>query len=375
MADAYPGRHLLAVTRRHQPYDVGLGESAEPQPEGVDAGEQGEGVAEVVTDLGLGLAGREDEQKRKGADPRGQAAEDSEGVRVGPVQVVEDEADRPLRAEGAQRGGEALGRAVGRGVGVGRPAGRGLVAEQRVEPGRPDPVVADQSRDGLDPRRRGRAAGLLVSPPRAAAEADRRRLGEDRLGQPGLADARLTADQGDRPLSLPYGGEQLPDCGQGAVAADQVGPGALLGRDGPRSRGGRRWCLRSGRPRCRPWRGRCRPGRRGQCGVLPEQRLLEGLELRAGIETELVGKEVAGPSHRLQGVGLPLGAVEGQGQQPPQPLAQRVGGDQGLELRNGPAWSPQARTACHRSSSASSRLVSSRVASAVSAGPTAATSA
>jgi hypothetical protein len=78
-----------------------------------------------------------------------------------------------------------------------------------------------------------------------------------------------------------------------------------------------------------------RPGRAGcdvEGGVLGEDRRLEVAQATAGLDAELVDERAAGVGDGPQGVGLLAGAVAGGGEQRPEPLAQRVLGDQLGEL-------------------------------------------
>ena len=76
-----------------------------------------------------------------------------------------------------------------------------------------------------------------------------------------------------------------------------------------------------------------RPGEE-QCRVLTEDRGLEVLELRAGFDPELFDERRPGGAIRLQGIGLPFGAVEREHQLPAEPLAERLLCNQRLELRD-----------------------------------------
>ena len=100
----------------------------------------------------------------------------------------------------------------------------------------------------------------------------------------------------------------------------------------PRARGrGRRR-----RPgwRCAPGSPWARPGRDARARVLLEDRPLEVTADPAGLDPELLDERAAGVPVGLQRVGLPAGAVERQHQLPARPLAQRVLGDERLELRD-----------------------------------------
>ena len=63
-----------------------------------------------------------------------------------------------------------------------------------------------------------------------------------------------------------------------------------------------------------------------------EDRLLELAQLAAGFEAQLAGEPVAQVAERRERVGVPAGAVEREHLLPAQPLAQRVLGDERLQL-------------------------------------------
>ncbi len=69
-----------------------------------------------------------------------------------------------------------------------------------------------------------------------------------------------------------------------------------------------------------------------EVGVLPQDPLVESLELGRGIDAELVGQGLAGPLERGERVGLSSRAVQRQHEQRPQPLAERELARERLEL-------------------------------------------
>ena len=71
--------------------------------------------------------------------------------------------------------------------------------------------------------------------------------------------------------------------------------------------------------------------------VLGEDRRLQPAELGTRFEPELLAQEVAALLEDPQRVGLPAGAVQREHQQPAEPLAQRMRGDELLELDDA-AW-------------------------------------
>ena len=85
----------------------------------------------------------------------------------------------------------------------------------------------------------------------------------------------------------------------------------------------------AGDRRAQVGRGARRGGRRH---LAAEHREPQLLERAAGVEAELVGESLAEPVVGGQGLGLPSGGREGTDQQGGAGLAQRVLGDEGLEV-------------------------------------------
>jgi hypothetical protein len=69
-----------------------------------------------------------------------------------------------------------------------------------------------------------------------------------------------------------------------------------------------------------------------QVGILPKDPLVKTLQIRRGVDAELVGEHFAQPLVRRQRVGLPPGAVEREDQMPPQSLAQPMFAGKRLQL-------------------------------------------
>ncbi len=69
---------------------------------------------------------------------------------------------------------------------------------------------------------------------------------------------------------------------------------------------------------------------------MDEDRCLELAQLGTGVEAELLGEHGAALLEHAQRIGLPSGAVEGQHQLGPQSLAERMVGDEHLELADEP---------------------------------------
>ncbi|HET6752077.1 MAG TPA: hypothetical protein VFL71_22755, partial [Actinomycetes bacterium] len=122
--------------------------------------------------------------------------------------------------------------------------------------------------------------------------------------QAGLAGPGGPAD-GDEPVLL----QQLGELAQLQVAPDEAGQS----RRQVVRRAGRRW---GGLQRT----------------VLGEDRLLQPLQRRGRVDAQLLGQHRAGLLVDAQRVRLPPGAVQRQHQLRPQPLAQRVAGDERVEL-------------------------------------------
>jgi hypothetical protein len=118
------------------------------------------------------------------------------------------------------------------------------------------------------------------------------------------------------------------ELGEQVVPAGEM---RIAGRHSPqeRFRNGGGWERRVDRNRGRGPFGRRAPI---QARVLGEDGGLKLLQRRARVDAQLLGQGLAGPSVGLQRLGLPAGAVQGQHEQPVQPLVQRMPGDEGLQL-------------------------------------------
>ena len=75
-----------------------------------------------------------------------------------------------------------------------------------------------------------------------------------------------------------------------------------------------------------------RHDRRGKCGILTENRALELAQLGARLDTELFDEDAPRLAVRLEGFGLPAGAVEGEDELAAEPLSQRLCRDELLQL-------------------------------------------
>jgi len=208
-----------------------------------------------------------------------------------------------LRRQGDRAWPEPTADAQGRGHGVGhRP-----LAAQRGQLDQPDPV------------------GDVVG-----------QAGRHLHGQAGLARPARTGE-GDQPGLFEHGG----DPGHLLVPADEAGQRDA--RVGPRT--GRRL------------------GRQVESGVLSEHRRLQPLQLRAGVEAQLLAEEPAGPPVGVQRLGL---AARRYRARMSCPRSRSRSGCSATSASSSPttaAWRPRARSASTRSSTAASRSSVSRVTS------------
>ena len=304
---------------------------------------------EVVDELGqqgldiVALAGaqRRHEQDGQALEPAQQVGEEPQRTVVAPLQVVDGKQQRAVRGEvdgqpvepvqHGERPVRALVRRVG--VGVEHAGGRGCGSrEQRRAGARGRPSAGSKSwRTAPKPNSRSiwlpRAASV-VAPWSAAirfASPSSRLLpmpdGPSTSASrpwPDHASSRQTrssASSCSRPTSVSTGDEGRrgsPHRHLGRALGGYVGT-CVRGRSG-----GRTSRLRGG---------------------VESRRLREhlGLELAQGtarVDAELVGQRLAGPPQRAQRVGLPVRAIEREREQPPALLAQRVAGDEVLQLRH-----------------------------------------
>nr|WP_246086001.1 hypothetical protein [Pseudonocardia hydrocarbonoxydans] len=281
--------------------DLGDRQPVERQPgDGALPGQVGEGVDQRVGALVGRVAQRRDHQHRQRRDPADEEAQQVQRERVGAVQVVEDDEQRPVRGGRGQRTGDLLEQLGAAGVGVALPgAGRGArVGAERAQHLRPRP-------------QRGRR-GLVGTPAPGHPDAERAGGRGRLLGQPGLADPGLAAEQHHRPAAARRRRQSRHQRRELRAAADETPGGGPL-----RLRGGGRQ-----RRRSRPVDAR----------VLRADRLLQAAQLRAGVDAQLVAQQVAAGAGGAQRVGLAPGAVQREHQRSPQPLPQRVHRHQRLQL-------------------------------------------
>src|SRR6185295_1476735 len=79
-------------------------------------------------------------------------------------------------------------------------------------------------------------------------------------------------------------------------------------------------------------RGRARRGRRGDREGVPQNPLRQRSQLRTGFHPDLIAQVTAGGLVRRGRVGLPPAAVQRRDREAPDPLAQRVGRGERLQL-------------------------------------------
>nr|WP_281246695.1 hypothetical protein [Geodermatophilus amargosae] len=291
-----------AAQLRDQVGDLAGRQPGQPQPARArQPGGQPEHPGERRVAGGLLAAGRRQQQPaavQLGEDH----LEHVQRVAVGPLQVVEDDEQRPLGGEGVQPAG---------GVQAEGEPGAGVGAERRL----------GQPAEHLLPRPvRRRAADLGAAAPADGGPG----AGGERLDQPGLADARLPGDD-DRGAAA--GARRRPGARQRGQLLRPAHE-AVAGRCGDGCRRGRR--------------GACRGGQRG---VLAQHGGLEVAQLGRGVQAQLVGDPLAGAAQHVERVGLAAGPVQRPCQQRGGVLAQRGDGggrgEVGDELGAGPQRQPR----------------------------------
>ena len=313
-------RRGIAHRQVEQARRVGSAQPAQREPlhPGI-AGDVGERLGKLRSDLGVPVAA-DDENRRCGELPGHEAQEQQRG-RIGRVQVVQPDDHRSRRRRIAQERCDGLEQSEAGPVGVG---GRRLreVGHQAPELGKDGGelgplaaelgahglgvAVADVRAQRLDPRPVGRGAARLPAPadvhPRSAPPGVATHL----LGQPALADARLAGDEDQPSLS----GQRLVERGH------QRGELMLASDEGV------------------PRGSELRLARRGEveAWVLAQDRLLELAQLPSRLDSEPVDEGAAGVLIRGQCLRLSPRSVQGQHELAAQALAQRMLGDQRLEL-------------------------------------------
>ncbi len=134
------------------------------------------------------------------------------------------------------------------------------------------------------------------------------------LQEPGLADTRLAYEQKEPASGVAIAVEEALDRGPLTVATEE------------------RRASRGGAPEGTAWRASRKQA--PDVDSLLEDRLLQRTQLLAGLDTEFLAEGRAGPLVSAERVGLASGPVESNHQQPPQPLAQGVGGYRGFQRRH-----------------------------------------
>ena len=262
----------------------------------------------------------------------GEVGEEAQGGGVAPLQVVDGEQHRPV-------GGEVAGQPV-----------EPVQHRERAVP----PVLVDRRRGVEHPPRRSAAAPVSTAS-RVAA------VGEQRLEQLAhRAEAEL-------PLQLAARADSTVMPGRRGRLAPRRAAGSCRCPPGPVTTASRPWpasaslqaAAQLGRARASTVdQAPCGAGRRGcgarapapaataRCrlrgagaGASSARRLRQHLRLqraqrRPGIDAELVGQGRRARAQRGERVGLPVRAVQREGEQPPALLAQRVLPEQGLDLRD-----------------------------------------
>jgi hypothetical protein len=178
------------------------------------------------------------------------------------------------------------------------------------------PGARCQRAQHLRPGPQGGRGGLVGAPaprhPHPAGGGGRRHL----LGEPGLPDAGLAAEQHHRPGPGRRRRQPRDERGQLVAAADEARPGRVA-----------RHRVGADRHRRRP--------RPVHGGVLGEHGPLQALQLGAGVDAQLVAQQLPAARVRRERVGLAAGAVQREHQRPPQPLPQGVHRHQPLQLGHG----------------------------------------
>ena len=304
------GGGRVAHRQRQQERGVGSAEAAQRERRGGRrAGDVGQGCGQLGADLGVAIAA--DHEQGRAAELRGDEAQEQQRGCVCGVQVVEADDERARGAGVAQEGRDRLEEPEA--VGLGRLVDQvGQFGQERRELGplaselvaeRVGVDIAHVGAQRLHPRPvRRRAAGLPAAPDADARPAGPRMVRE-LVGQAALADPGLAGDEHEPPATGDRVVERAEQHAELALAADES-----AGRGGRRRRG------------------------RVELGVLTQDRLLELAQLAAGLDPELVDERAARVLVGAERLGLAPRAVQRAHELAAQALAQRVLGDQRLEL-------------------------------------------
>ena len=263
-----------------------------------------------------------------------------EGLGVGPVQVVEHDHDR-LAGGGPADERAAMWSASWNDVPSSAPIRASTSAASAEQ--RPPAAPARPRADAASAAPRSTATARAPCRPRRSVPtpATSRGAGPRRRRRRGGRSCRCRP----RRRSAPRPRSRRRRCrGRRAIACRSCwrptsdGWAPASARRGRPGRAGGSWCRRRG-ARCGRGGGRHRQRR-----IVVEDLQLEALEVGTGVEAELLAQRGAGRRQRAHGVGLAPGAVLGQRQLAPEPLAQRLLGhrllqppDDGAVAARGPA--------------------------------------
>ena len=317
LGDAGHSRVVGLALGAYELRDRGAFQPGQVQPQRRGAGKGPERLCEALALLRAVC--RDDEDRGPRADA---AAEQFQRDGVRPVEVVQDDGNRPVGGRRREPVPYGLPQPEPpcRRVSVHR---RG-VGEQRRQVIR---ELAQRNAHGdlpqrLDPRPRGRRAIQFGTAPSGNQPPVLPESGAEVLQQRRLAEPRLSRDERDaRPIGdgLPSGGHQRRKL---ALPTHERCPAGLVVRRWQRGGlGPRRVC------------GGRRDGRAEHVRALGEDRLFQGHQVRAGVEAQLVSERGAGAAERGQGVGLAAATPQREGVQAPALLAH--GMVAGEELRLG----------------------------------------
>jgi hypothetical protein len=306
------GGHDVLVDRtarrlRQQLAGLLQGQPAQGQPAGPGGPAQlRQGADDGLVAADLEVTHGRDDQDRCGAEPRADAGEQVEARGVRPLQVV----DQQDQTRAARQQPDGLGDAVrdrrGDRDGGGTERSRARVALEHGGGGSGHLAPRSRGAEQLQPGPvRGRHARLESRRGEHRGSA-RRSPGAQLLGEPGLADARLTLQH-----HVPAAGtgedlvEDVVEDPELGSSTDQRPPGGRLGGHPlPRDRCDRRSC-------------------RHQIGVVVEDAGLQCAQRRRRVEAQLVGEQPATLLEDGERLGLSPVAVEGESEQAPATLAQR----------------------------------------------------
>lgn len=276
----------------------------------------------LVVVLLAGAQGRQDQYGYRG-EPSYQICQEAERGAVTPLRIVDREYQWSLGREVDRRPvqavqhGEAFGPAAVGDVEHGPGSRCGPTQQLAATHGVADFCLEQLAYDAERERTLQRAPAGRQHP-HGPLGREPARLGQ----QPRLSDPGRTLEQQQAGLPASEVVQRRPECGELAVPVDETV--AVRGR-----------CLHRLLPRLLG---------RNQFGRLREYLRLQFAESRTGVDAELVGQGLAGTPQRGQCVGLPMGAVQPERQQPPPLLPQRLLGDHPLQLGSDKGRLPEIET-------------------------------